>query len=735
MKLILKGTVQGVGFRPTVYRVAKILGLKGYVKNKGAEVEVVIDGDVDLFLKELEQELPPLADIKKIEKYEEDVDKDDFEIVESSEGEKESSTIPVDTALCRDCREEMKTKGKRRKDYTFTNCIKCGARYSAIYGLPYDREKTTMAAYRMCEECQKEYRDPEDRRFHAQTISCPRCGPEYTLYNKDKDEIGGVSEFCELMERGEIAVAKSWGGMHIACRLKSIPELRERYPRGDKPFAIMVPDLEKASRFAHIESRDIFTGPRRPIMIFDKKEHKKDLLDLAAPDLPTVGLMLPYTGLHHLIFERLDLDALVMTSANPPGEPMIIKNKKAFNLNLDYFLLHDRKIANRVDDSLIRAHSDENILIRRSRGYVPESLQLKGVDENENVNVMGAGADKSGCVALSEDDKLYPSQYLGDLASYEAKEFYENTFEYLSSILGIENIKAVGVDLHPKYTSRRLGRRYAEEFDAELIEVQHHWAHGASLLQEYDLDRTVCIAVDGTGYGEDGNSWGGEILYCTKDKYERLYHLENFSLLGGDEAVKDPRRLVYAMERKLNKKSDIFEGKKAEVFDKMMSNAPMTSSYGRLLDAVACVLDVCCRRTYEGEPAMKLENLLYEGQIRKEYNIPIQKNEIKTVKAFTEMKEDPLNKRDKAVSYISSVSKAIAEAAINAAEEKDVRSIGISGGVSYNRPIVETIKEYLDSRGYELLVHDKVPNGDMGIPIGQAVIASNSIGETYPSKN
>ncbi|MBS3817084.1 MAG: carbamoyltransferase HypF [Candidatus Thermoplasmatota archaeon] len=715
----MKGTVQGVGFRPTVYRVAKEIGLNGYVKNKGGEVEIVIDGDEDLFLKELREGLPPLAEIEEVEKYEEEVYRDDFEIVGSSSGEKESSTIPVDTALCDDCLEEMRNEGDRREGYAFTNCTNCGARYSAIYGLPYDREKTTMAEYGMCEDCLKEYEDPADRRFHAQTISCPRCGPQYTLYDDNEDEIGGIGEFCELMEEGEIAVAKSWGGMHIACRLESIPELREKYSREQKPFAIMVPDLETARKLAHVEREDVFTGPRRPIMIFDKKDNQKELLDLAAPGLPTVGMMLPYTGLHHLIFERLDLEALVMTSANLPGEPMIIRDERAFDLDLDYFLLHDRKIANRIDDSLIRSHGEDMAIIRRSRGYVPEYLEF------EDENVMGAGADKSGCIALSKDGRLYPSQYLGDLTSYEAKSFYEDTFEYLTSILGIDDITTIGIDLHPKYQSRDLGLKYAEEFDAEVVEIQHHWAHGASLLLEHDLDQIICIGVDGTGYGEDGNSWGGEVLYCTKKEYERMYHLEDFPLLGGDQAVKNPKRLVYAIEKKLDRESELFEKEKARVFEKMLSDAPVTSSYGRLLDAVSCSLDACCKRTYEGEPAMKLETLLYEGSIEKEYDVPISGSEIKTLGSFIEMRKDRLRKKDKAASYVSSVSKSIAEAALKAAEEKGIESIGISGGVSYNRPIVETIRRYLDERGHDLLVHEKVPNGDMGIPVGQAVIALN----------
>jgi len=614
MKLILKGTVQGVGFRPTVYRVANELGLKGYVKNKGSEVEVVIDREAKKFLKRLNEELPLLAEINEIEKFDHDVSRENFQIVESSTGERTSSTIPVDTALCDDCIEEMKDPRDRRKDYAFTNCTNCGARYSAIYSLPYDRDKTTMKSFPMCGDCLEEYQDPMDRRFHAQTTSCPKCGPTYTLYDENKKKIGGIEEFCEFIEEGKIAVVKSWGGMHIACRLEEIPELRDRFSREEKPFAIMFRDLQSASQYAHIERKDVFTGPRRPIMLFDKKK-KKNLMDLAAPDLPTIGIMLPYTGMHHLMFEKLDTDALVMTSANRSGEPMIIEDKKAFGLNADCFFLHDRKIANRIDDSLIRAHGKDLSFIRRSRGYVPEHL-----DFEEGV-VMGAGADQSGCLAISKDGKLYPSQYLGDLAYYGNKTFYENTFEHLTSLLGIDEIKSVGVDLHPKYQSRKLGEKYATENDAELIEIQHHWAHGASLMLEHGLDDIVCIAVDGTGYGEDGNSWGGEILYCDEKAYERMYHLENFPLIGGEKAVKEPKRLAYAIERKLGEDSELYEKKKAVVFERMMSDAIETSSYGRLLDAVSFVLDVCSKRTYEGEPAMKLEKLLYEGDVEKDYDV------------------------------------------------------------------------------------------------------------------
>jgi len=720
--LILRGTVQGVGFRPTVYRVARKLGLKGYVKNKGSEVEVVIDGDEEKFLEKLKDHLPPLADIEEVEKFEQKVSMEDFEIVESSSGERESSTIPVDTALCDDCIEEMKDPEDRRGGYAFTNCTNCGARYSAIYTLPYDREKTTMAPFSLCKDCLKEYRDPMDRRFHAQTISCPKCGPTYTLYDEEKNEIGGIEEFCRSIEEGKIGVAKSWGGMHIVCKLKKIPELRERYSRSEKPFAVMVPDIETASEYAHVEREDVLSGPRRPIMLFRKKEIDEEILNYAAPDLPTIGLMLPYTGLHHLIFDEIDVKALVMTSANLPDQPMVIDDEEAFELDADCYLLHDREIANRIDDSLIRVHGKDLALIRRSRGYVPDHL---GFDSERSV--MGAGADMSGCLSLSKDGKLYPSQYLGDLGYYGNKKFYEDAFDHLRSLLGIEDLEAVAVDLHPRYQSSELGKKYASEYGADLIEVQHHWAHGASLLQEYGLEDVVCIAIDGTGYGEDGNSWGGEVLYCTGERYERTYHLENFPLLGGEKAVEEPRRLAYAVERKVGIESEIFEGEKACIFDSMMSDAVVTSSYGRLLDAVAASLDVCRKRRYEGEPAMKLERLLFEGDVKKSYNVGISGGVIKTLNAFVEMRDDDLKDSDKATSYIDSVSKAIAEGALKTAEKKGVEKIGISGGVSYNEVIVRTIKDYIQEKGYEPLVHKKVPNGDMGIAVGQAFIAERSL--------
>ncbi|MFO8109141.1 MAG: carbamoyltransferase HypF [Thermoplasmata archaeon] len=713
MRIILKGIVQGVGFRPTVYRVAKNLGMNGYVKNMGSEVEVVIDGDVDEFLSELKRALPPLAKLTSVDVFESGGTYDDFSIISSTDGDR-SSSIPVDTATCKNCVAELEDRKNRRFTYPFINCTDCGARYSAIRELPYDREKTTMAPFHMCPSCREEYGEPMDRRFHAQTLSCPDCGPGYTLYDKNKKRIGGVVEFISMIEEGSVGVAKSWGGMHIVSTLDRIPELRRRYGRSQKPFAIMVKDLETARKYAHITREDVFTGPRRPIMIYEKKEP----LEKVAPGLPTVGMMLPYTPLHHILFDGISEDALVMTSANLPGEPMIIKNRDAFSLDLDCYLLHDRKIANRIDDSLIRVHGDELCPIRRSRGYVPETLPF------DKSTVFAAGADQGGCLAFSTNAHLYPSQYLGDLGSYGAKVFYQNTVEHLESMLGIQEVEAVAVDLHPAYTSRKLGLEYAKNKDIPVVEVQHHWAHGASLLLEHDLEHIVCIAVDGTGYGEDGGSWGGEVLYCTADEYERTAHLEPFPLLGGEQAVKYPKRLAHAIHRKLGHDSPYFDDKTASILDKLMDKSVNTTSFGRLLDAVSAALGACTGRTYEGEPAMKLEKLQLEGENTREYTVYRKGDTIHTLKGFVEMLKDRSPDADRAASYAAQVSYALSDAAADAAEKYGA-PVGISGGVSYNRHIVDQVRSRLKERGYQLLVHQRVPNGDMGVCVGQASIAAS----------
>ncbi len=718
MRLVIKGTVQGVGFRPTVYRVAKSMGLNGYVKNKGSEVEVVIDGDHQRFMNALKDNLPPMAEVTAVDKYQKTWIETGFHIVPSEEGNR-SSTIPVDTAICQDCLSELKTPGNRREDFAFINCTNCGARYSTITGLPYDRPKTTMATFPMCDTCREEYENPVDRRFHAQTTSCPDCGPRYVLYHRNKNEVGGVPEFARLMDEGEIAVAKSWGGMHIVCRLESIPELRERYDRPEKPFALMVKDLETARKYAHVTREDVLTGSRRPIMIYPKREEYRELLEHAAPGLPTVGLMLPYTGLHNVLFHMISADVLVMTSANIPGEPMMIRDEEVFGLDLRYFLLHNREIAQRIDDSLIRVHGDDLVPIRRSRGYVPEYLPF--INDSQ---VFGAGADQSGCIVFSVNGQLYPSQYLGDMDSYEASLFYHSTAEHLSGLLGIEEISTVAVDLHPGYHSRKLGLEFAEKYEARKVEVQHHWAHGASLLLEHELDDVVCIAVDGTGYGDDGASWGGEVMYCTPHGYERKAHLEPFPLIGGGEAVKDPRRSVYAIQRMKGSEGSFFNGDTADVFDKLLHNSVRTTSFGRLLDAVSAALDVCRKRTYEGEPAMKLERMQMKGRMTRNYDIHRKGDTVYTLDGFIEMLEDDASPEDRAASYTAGVAYALADKASEAAEETGA-PIGISGGVSYNQPVVNCVRNRLKDLGHELLVHKKIPNGDMGVPAGQAVIAAH----------
>ena len=401
MKLIFKGVVQGVGFRPTIYRVAIRLGLKGYVLNTGSEVEVVVDRDIDRFIDELKKELPHIAHITAIIKEPDKRTFSDFRILHSKKGEKKSQ-IPPDIATCDDCRAEMFDPGNRRYLFPFTNCTVCGARFSLITDVPYDRERTSMKKFPLCADCTREYKDSSNRRYHAQTISCPRCGPRYYLYDRNKKEVESkepIQRFAQYLDQGKIGVIKSWGGMHLCCVLDELPRFREWYKRPQKAFAIMVRDVKTAESFGDItdEERNLLLSDKRPIVLVKKKK-----AELVSPGLDTIGMYLPYTGLHHVLFSSLAADALVMTSANIPGEPMLASNDEVFSLKADYYLLHDRDIPNRIDDSVVRLWHGNPFFLRKSRGFVPDALPVP-----YDARVVSVGAGENICGALSTDKKIF----------------------------------------------------------------------------------------------------------------------------------------------------------------------------------------------------------------------------------------------------------------------------------------------------------------------------------------
>ncbi|MBN1280938.1 MAG: carbamoyltransferase HypF [Candidatus Thermoplasmatota archaeon] len=727
MKLIFKGVVQGVGFRPIVYRVATQLGLHGYVLNTGSEVEVVINRDVEDFLCRLKKELPNVAEISEVERRPDHRRFADFRILPSTKGEKKS-LIPPDVCLCDDCREEMFDKKNRRYLFPFTNCTVCGARFSLIADVPYDRERTSMKPFVLCKECRQEYTTVEDRRYHAQTISCPACGPSYSLYDGTRKDFGAgqaIERFAQKIDDGAIGVIKSWGGMHLCCTLEQLPRFRTWYRRPQKAFALMVKDLTTARRYAAISSEEecLLTSSARPIVLLKKKT-----AELVSPGLDTIGLYLPYTGLHHLLFSFLSAQALVMTSANIPGEPMLLRNDDVFALQAEYYLLHNRQIPNRTDDSVVRLWNGHRFFLRKSRGFVPEALPVE-----YPFRIMSVGAGENVTGALSVDKKLYSTQYIGNTKYYEAVQFLYESLQHLKTLfLSQGSLDAVAMDTHPGYETRQVAQRIADEDAAPVIEVDHHWAHAASLLADHQVSRCIVLTLDGLGYGTDGRIWGGEVLDTGLTTYTRVGHLEYFPLLGGDQATRDPRRLVFALFHRFGKDL-FFTGEDAGVLSKLMSSAPLCCSLGRYLDALSCYLGICTQRTYSGEPAMKLEKYLAMGMSRHSFDVRVTDNVVGVIDVFRQLGESikfPLSekkKADVAYSFVKVVVDALTDIAVHRAQEAQVKLIGITGGVSYNVPIVEMVQTRVHDAGLSFLVHDKVPNGDGGIAVGQNLIAGNQL--------
>ena len=722
MKIIFKGIVQGVGFRPTIYRVAKEMRLNGYVLNKGSEVEVVIDGDPNEFVKKLKENLPITARITEVTIKEDNRHFEGFRILKSKSGER-YSPIPVDGGICDDCLHELFDPNNRRYLYPFTNCTVCGARFSLIQDLPYDRERTSMREFKLCEDCTSEYTDPMDRRYHAQTISCPKCGPSYRLYDKEQKEIDDpIKRFAEYIDKGAIGVIKSWGGMHLCCKLDKIEKFREWYKRPQKPFAVMVKDIAAAEKYVYIteEERELLLSNRKPIVL----AHKKNCEHIS-PGISTIGIYLPYTGLHHLLFSYMDTDALIMTSANIPGEPMLIDNKDVFSLEADIYLLHNRLIPNRIDDSVIKIWKGKRFFLRKSRGYVPDPIKI-----DYKKSILSVGAEENVCGAVSNNGTLYATQYIGNTRYYPTLEFLERSLRHMMKLTGVKTLDGIGMDLHPLYNTRKIAEKFAEEHHARITEIQHHWAHAASLLIDNRLDEGAVITIDGAGYGTDNTIWGGEVLYATYDNFERLGHLEYIPLIGGDKAIKDPRRLVFAIFKKLGKEK-YFHDSKADILSKLIKKSPKTSSLGRILDALSCYLGICTEQTYEGEPAIKLEKYLENGNLEYKFDTEVKNGVIGTIEIFEQIEEHvkpSLSEKEKADLIYSAV-KTIMDKLTEIAMDNAVgKKVGITGGVSYNIPIIEMVEKRLKKEEFELITHNNIPNGDGGISIGQNVIVGELVG-------
>ena len=717
MRIVISGIVQGVGFRPAVQRAAVSLGLRGRVWNDGSRVFIDTD-DADTLISSLMDSLPPLARIDSVSV--EDVpmpECDGFSIVPSEKGSRGVS-IPTDVAVCDRCLEEMRSEG-RRKGYAFTTCTDCGARFTLLSSLPYDRESTAMSDFPMCSHCRNEYANINDRRFHHQTVCCPECGPRYRLVDRSGKEIPGdpIPTFAKIVDSGGIGIAKSWGGMHICCIPENVGRLRKAYSRPQKPFAVMARDLETAERYVRLtdRERELLTSPNRPIVLAEKRE--RDVCDDLSPGLDNMGIFLPYTGMQHILFDCLSHDLLIMTSANIPGEPMILRDEEVMEeMEADCYLLHDQRIINRADDSVVRAYKDSTLFVRKSRGFIPSYI-----DAPNGSCAVGIGAQENLSGTVAAYGRMYSTQYIGNGESLNVAEYLEKATDSLIGMLGCTP-QAVAMDIHPGYANRRYGKRLAERFGVPLMEIQHHWAHAASLLAEHGEEESVVLTLDGTGHGTDGNAWGGEVMYADYHGFERLAHLQYIPLIGGEKAVRDPVRLKFAIDEINGVDSHIVPDGTAAVYRKMIPNSICTSAMGRFLDAVAVELGICTERTYDGEPAMKTEPYLARGKPIEGFEPEVRNGVIDTAHLFAQIPKGA-RKEDIAYSMTRCVIDSMADIACDNAISRGISTVGLTGGVSYNAPICRMVEEAVTSRGLRFIMHGKVPCGDGGISVGQAAIA------------
>ena len=639
--------------------------------------------------------------------------------IDDSQQMGEGASIPADSAICDDCLKEMLSQGRRYR-YPFTTCTNCGPRFTLLKGMPYDRPLTSMDAFPLCPDCLGEFKDPKDRRFHHQTICCPKCGPRYRLEDGKGilDVKNPIQTLAKELDKGRIAVVKGWGGMHICCTLDKLGKMREWYGRKEKPFAIMARDLESLRKYGEpteFEER-LLESPNRPIVLIRKKE--SDLTELASPGLDNIGMFLPYTGMHHLLFSYLENDALVMTSANVPGEPMIVDDARVKELGADLYLLHDQPILNRADDTVVRTIGSNTQYIRRSRGSVPFHLPIdsKGC-------AIGLGPQENLTASVAFDGNIWPTQYIGNGEKIGVPEYLE---EAVRAQLGFLNCRPsmFAIDLHPGYSNRPLAKLLSQEYGAELMEVQHHWAHAASLMVDNHADACVALTLDGTGHGDDGTAWGGEVLQADFDSYKRVAHLETIPLLGSERALYDLRRLRFAIDEMNGEENHDFTDSESFVLKKLMSNSVRTSSFGRILDALSYSLNVCKQRTYDGEPAMKLEPLLARGKLVEGFETETVNGTVMTAHLFHGTDE---KKEDVAYSVVYNIMKELVQSASETADSAGIKYLGLTGGVSYNSTITKMFMDLVSGTDHPFIIHNDVPNGDGGVSIGQAAIAAKRV--------
>jgi len=749
-RIEITGSVQGVGFRPFVYRLAHQHRLVGWVINDAQGVTLEVQGGLEeltRFTERLQGELPPAAVIDELRTAEiPTTEERGFRILPSDAHGTPTATILADLATCEACRDELRDPRDRRHNYPFTNCTQCGPRFSIILSLPYDRPRTTMHTFTMCPACQGEYRAPADRRFHAQPNACPRCGPQLRVFRRAGQVVAKGHEALRFaaaaLRESRIVAVKGLGGFHLMLDARdetAVETLRSAKPRRDKPLALMVRDLDQAHRLCLLtpEDEQLLTCAEAPIVLLPRQSDAQ-VAGGVAPGNPYLGIMLPYTPLHHLLLHEFDFP-LVTTSGNLADEPICTNETEArerLSDIADLFLVHDRPIARHVEDSVAWNILGESRLLRRARGYAPRPIRLR----QSIPTILAVGGQLKNAVALGSEHRAFISQHIGDLETPEALEAFERTITDFLDLYGTSPL-AVAHDLHPDYASTRWAREQRDERLDGLprIAVQHHHAHLASCLADNECEEPALgIIWDGTGYGTDGTVWGGEFLQGDASGFERVAHLRPFRLPGGEAAIREPRRSALALlwetqgETALRQPGlpsiEAFRPTERDLLGNMLArdvNCPMTTSAGRLFDGVASLLGLAQRSSFEGQAAMALEFIADENETES-YPFALESNSLLV-----------LDWRPMIAALTADIAAGVAPARISArfhngligamvkvADRVGTPRVALSGGCFQNRRLVESAAARLSAAGFTPLLHRQVPPNDGGIALGQLCIAA-----------
>ena len=761
----VRGIVQGVGFRPFIYQLAKRCRLNGWVRNQSDGVEIEVAGpavSVETFIRSISSEPPPLARITSVESadlsYRELVG---FTIAESRPVESRTTLISPDVCTCSDCLRELFDPGDRRFRHPFINCTNCGPRYTIIKDIPYDREKTTMSRFNMCPECSGEYENPSDRRFHAQPNGCPQCGPRVWLEDCGRKVLasrdGAVRKAAALLDAGAIVAVKGLGGFHLAvkaCDEGAVSRLRGRKVREEKPFAVMFSQIEDIAVHCRLNTveEELLKSPARPIVLLWKRKDPDGmpLASSVAPKNRRLGVFLPYTPLHFLLFDGSPRSTFVMTSGNQSDEPIVTENEEA-RLRLadiaDYFLFHDRDIYIRCDDSVAVVRGGRTRSIRRARGYAPMPVFL----HDSLPAVLGVGAELKNTVCLTRGDNAFLSQHIGDLENLETLRSFEQSIHHLERILETSP-ELIVHDMHPDYLSTRWAQKQRE---IPVMAVQHHHAHIAAVMAEHGIERPVIgLALDGTGFGADGTIWGGEILRVDKSGFERLGHLRNVPLPGGAKAIKEPWRMALSylwsidpenVESSFADLSAAWPAREVKIISRMLSrglNSPLTSSCGRLFDAASALCGVCSHASYEGQAAIEFEQTVepdegyYEGKIQiapqaaerpLAGEIPILIDQFPIIEALVEDVRRGVPTGKISARFHNGVVDILGRAVLAACARTGVSRVALSGGVFQNGHLSDRLEKDLSASGIAVFSHGEVPPNDACISLGQAWIGGQRL--------